>query len=468
MSKKRVYGKRKADAPRAVFDENSPLKASRWTKRLSPASPSTSPTDSAKTSPPQSQPKSDRQKSNKSSQAEPKLGGKAESRIEKEAVGSGYSYCGQEKTAERNSGKKCLVEEALDHVERRIAGIRIEDGIATNNGIESESGWERTKREHELHGIENTDSRHEPGLESRSSYPKGSHSETVEPKSKAHHQKRTSAGIKSGQSPAPADADAEAVMRPTRKKKPPPTKPRRHRSSGFVHDDRSTACARPILNEALSSTASQGVQRFNSWASRAGNMLNVIKIAEGSYGEVYSMCLRPEMCHGLSKSKLERLRSYGEAIFKVVPLRAQSGPGSKKFTGVDEIVSEVRMLKYLDPVPGFARFREIHVVRGRFPKTFQDAWDLYKRTRPADDCLNPNPASKKAYPDSQLWAILEMDDAGCELEKFPWRSIFQIYDIFWGVSMALARAEEYALFEVCHKMRVDISRGFGSANGFTA
>jgi serine/threonine-protein kinase haspin len=41
-----------------------------------------------------------------------------------------------------------------------------------------------------------------------------------------------------------------------------------------------------------------------------------------------------------------------------------------------------------------------------------------------------------------------MDDAGCELEKFSWSSIFQVYDIFWGVAMALARAEEYALFEV--------------------
>lgn len=229
---------------------------------------------------------------------------------------------------------------------------------------------------------------------------------------------------------------------PARKKKPAP-----RLSSGCVQDEKANEYARSILNEALSPIAAQGVQKFSSWAARGGNMLQVVKLAEGSYGEVYKMCLREEVCkQEMSKSKLAKLRAYGDGVFKVVPLRAVKGLGSKKFTSVDEIVSEVKMLKYLDPIPGFARFREIHVVQGRFPESFQEAWNYYKKAK--DDCLNPNPASKRAYPDSQMWAIIEMDDAGCELEKFCWSSIFQIYDIFWGVAMALARAEEYALFEV--------------------
>ncbi|KAJ6049929.1 hypothetical protein N7444_006645 [Penicillium canescens] len=192
--------------------------------------------------------------------------------------------------------------------------------------------------------------------------------------------------------------------------------------------------------------AAQSIQKFGSWASRSANMFDVAKLAEGSYGEVYKLHLREEACRPVvSKSRLAKLKSYGDGVFKVVPLRAKSGPGSKKFTSIEEIVSEVKMLKYLDPIPGFARFREIHVVQGRFPEPFQNAWDHYKKTK--DDCMNPNPSNKRAYPDTQLWAIIEMDDAGCELEKFAWSSIFQIYDIFWGVAMALARAEEYALFE---------------------
>ncbi|KAJ5090212.1 hypothetical protein N7532_008896 [Penicillium argentinense] len=222
--------------------------------------------------------------------------------------------------------------------------------------------------------------------------------------------------------------------------------PTGRRSSGFVHDAKANNYVRPILDEALSPIASQSIQRFETWASRSANMFHVVKLAEGSYGEVYKLHLHEEGARPMvSKSKLAKLKAYGDGVFKVVPLRAQSGPGSKKFTSIEEIVSEAKMLKYLDPIPGFARFREIHVVQGRFPESFQKAWDYYKKTK--DDCLNPNPASKKAYPDSQLWAIVEMDDAGRELEKFTWSSIFQIYDIFWGVAMALTRAEEYAMFE---------------------
>lgn len=233
-------------------------------------------------------------------------------------------------------------------------------------------------------------------------------------------------------------------MRTPRKKK---TNPTGRRSSGFVHDTKANAYVRPILNEALSPIASQSVQKFSTWASRSATMFHVAKLAEGSYGEVYKLHLRDEASRPpVSKSKLAKLRAYGDGVFKVVPLCAQRGPRSKKFTPVTEIVSEVKLLKYLDPIPGFARFREIHVVQGRFPETFQRAWDHYKETK--DDCWNPDPSSKKAYPDTQLWAIIEMDDAGCELEKFSWSSIFQIYDIFWGVAMALARAEEYAMFEV--------------------
>ncbi|GES59453.1 haspin protein kinase [Aspergillus terreus] len=227
----------------------------------------------------------------------------------------------------------------------------------------------------------------------------------------------------------------------TRKVKPAP-----RLSSGCVTDEGINAYARPILDEAISPVAAQSVQKFSSWAARAGNLLEVVKIAEGSYGEVYKLRLREEVCKkAMSKSKLARLKAYGDGVFKIVPLRARRGPGSKKYTSVDEIVSEVRMLKYLDPIPGFARFREIHVVQGRFPESFQAAWDYYKETK--DDCLNPDPSNRRAYPETQLWAIVEMDDAGCELEKFAWSSVFQIYDIFWGVAMALARAEEYAMFE---------------------
>lgn len=223
-----------------------------------------------------------------------------------------------------------------------------------------------------------------------------------------------------------------------------------HPADDYVQDEKVNAYVRPILNEAVSSLAAQGVQKFRAWAARSERAFDTVKIAEGSYGEVFKLRLRDDA------ERRTKLRIYGEGVFKVVPLRAQQGAGSKKFTRIDEIVAEVKLLKLMDPIPGFARFREVHVVQGRFPESFQRAWMVYKQTK--DDCMNPNPANKRAYADNQLWAILEMDDAGIELEKFRWSTMFQVYDIFWGVAMALARAEELALFEVCFHYNLFVDR----------
>lgn len=234
--------------------------------------------------------------------------------------------------------------------------------------------------------------------------------------------------------------------RPPRAKPSQKPKPIQRLSSGCVEDGRTNQYVQRILDEAASQIASRGVQKFSSWAARSECAFDPVKIAEGSYGEVYKLRLKEELCkRNMSKSRLANLRDYGEGVFKIVPLRAQKGLGSKKFTTIDEIVAEVKLLKLLDPIPGFARFREVHVVQGRFPPSFQRAWDSYKAE--GKDCQNPNPANKRAYSEQQLWAILEMDDAGIELEQFKWSSVFQVYDIFWGVAMGLARAEEYALFE---------------------
>ncbi|KAL4943700.1 hypothetical protein BDV06DRAFT_234390 [Aspergillus oleicola] len=385
-SKRKVYGKRRTDAPRAVFDERSPAK--------------------------------------------PQEVAKAE-----------------------------IVEDAIDCIQAKLAHIRIDEGSVVQDA-------EEQSKQEENDGITETEaptaiandepvpqpeplaepvSTREPTLKSTPK-PKKTYQTMVEvritPRGITPKMKKLAKEVKSG-APSEAPGSLDSCKRSTRKAK---AKPTRRASSGYVSNEKATSYVRDILDQTLSSAAAQGIQKFDSWAARAGEMLEVVKLAEGSYGEVYKLRLRGDICQKkMSRSKLARLKACGDGVFKVVPLRAQSGPGSKKFTSIEEIVAEVKMLKYLDPIPGFARFREVHVVQGRFPEAFQKAWDHYKKTK--DDCLNPNPLSKRAYPDSQIWAIVEMDDAGCELEKFSWSSIFQVYDIFWGVAMSLARAEEYALFE---------------------
>ncbi|KAF4269428.1 hypothetical protein KXW98_008940 [Aspergillus fumigatus] len=332
------------------------------------------------------------------------------------------------------------VRDAVDGIQAKLAKVTLNESSA-DSGSEEESAQSL----HEENGVEHTPTPTLEALEPETARTRSPAHESL--KSEKRYERMVEVRITPRKleteptSDTKYDCFTSSKARKTRQKKPA-----QRLSSGLVPDEKVNAYVRTVLDEAVSPIAAQGVQKFDSWAARAGNALEVVKLAEGSYGEVYKLRLREEVCRReMSKSKLARLRAYGDGVFKVVPLRAQSGPGSKKFTSVEEIVSEVKMLKYLDPIPGFARFREIHVVQGRFPDSFQAAWDHYKKTK--DDCMNPNPSSKRAYPDTQLWAIVEMDDAGCELEKFSWSSIFQIYDIFWGVAMALARAEEYALFE---------------------
>ncbi|KAL4869100.1 hypothetical protein BDV12DRAFT_89048 [Aspergillus spectabilis] len=377
--KRRVYGKRTTDAPRAVFDQRSPAK-----------------------------------------------------KTERDAL-----------------------EDGVDYIEAKLANIQINE-TAVVEDVQEDDNQESTDTisETQTHIVDETPTPAQEKSTELSAEPVSI--QRLSPKSTPVNKKRYQTMVEVRITPrvilhepqgqvkeAPIESSEclDGYKRGTRK-----GKPSRRAASDYVLDDKAASYVLSILEETLSPVAAQGIQKFDAWAARAGDMLEVVKLAEGSYGEVYKLRLREDICQReMSRSKLARLRACGDGVFKVVPLRAQSGPGSKKFTSIEEIVAEVKMLKYLDPIPGFARLREIHIVQGRFPETFQKAWDHYKKTK--DDCLNPNPSSKRAYPDSQIWAIIEMDDAGSELEKFSWSSIFQVYDIFWGVAMALARAEEYALFE---------------------
>ncbi|KAL4970742.1 uncharacterized protein BDV14DRAFT_1216 [Aspergillus stella-maris] len=384
-SKRKVYGKRRTDAPRAVFDERSPAKSQEVLK-----------TEIVEDT---------------VNRIQAKL---ADIRIDEEPI------------TKEDEGASKLSEDATTADAKDPTPIAIEEPIPEPEPLaEPEQTREPTPKSTPKPKIFQT------MVEVR-----------ITPRVMTPKAKDISKEVQN-ETPSKTPVSLGIYKRSTRKVK---AKPARRASSGYVSNEKATSYVRDILDQTLSPAAAQGIQKFDSWADRAGEMLEVVKLAEGSYGEVYKLRLREDICQKeMSRSKLARLKACGDGVFKVVPLRAQSGPGSKKFTSIEGIVAEVKMLKYLDPIPGFARFREVHVVQGRFPEAFQKAWDHYKKTK--DDCLNPNPSSKRAYPDSQIWAIVEMDDAGCELEKFSWSSIFQVYDIFWGVAMSLARAEEYALFE---------------------
>jgi serine/threonine-protein kinase haspin len=189
----------------------------------------------------------------------------------------------------------------------------------------------------------------------------------------------------------------------------------------------------PLLLEA----SSHDVADFKAWASRLSKRYEVVKLAEGSFGEVFKL-------HKKSASAAAVLDVHGGCILKVVPLLAESGPGSKDHTAtsIDGIVRESKVLKAMAVIPGFTAFRELHVVKGKYPDSFLEAFRSFKEER--NDCDNEDP---ERFSSDQLFAIIEMDDAGVDLDSLRKPSVFQVFDIFWSCVVILANAEEKVDFE---------------------
>lgn len=100
----------------------------------------------------------------------------------------------------------------------------------------------------------------------------------------------------------------------------------------------------------------------------------------------------------------------------------------------------------MTPVPGFTNFRDVRVVQGRPPAPLVDAWRAFDRDVRRSEF--PDPGKRSSYPDTQLWAVVEMQDAGVDLETRVVRDVWEAWDAFWGIASALAKGEEYAEYEV--------------------
>lgn len=202
-----------------------------------------------------------------------------------------------------------------------------------------------------------------------------------------------------------------------------------------MNDPKFVEYIRPLLVEA----GSNDVVDFKEWANRLSKKFRVVKLAEGSFGEVFKL-------RGKSRDVTAApvLDACGGCILKVVPLLADSGPGSKdcNTTSIAGIVRESKLLKIMDVVPGFTRFRKLHVVQGKYPDSFLEAFRDFKDE--GKDCENEDP---ERFSSKQVFAVIEMDDAGFDLDSLRKPSVFQVHDIFWSVVILLANAEDQVEFE---------------------
>ncbi|KAL6711601.1 hypothetical protein ACN47E_004535 [Coniothyrium glycines] len=207
---------------------------------------------------------------------------------------------------------------------------------------------------------------------------------------------------------------------------------------------------------------------FEDWSAELEPHFEISKIAEASFSEVYRLSAL------YSTSGLKQ-----ESVLKVVALktppdiplpcqtqtraaRDREGQLTKELADRDErdqwkshiadVLSEVKLLQNLNHIPGFTVFRDLTIVQGRPSVAMNEAWKSWNKARPRGKKSEfPDPSKKSSYDELQLWAVVEMQDAGTDCEKVMelggFTSVWEIWDIFWGVCMSIAKAEEACNFE---------------------
>ncbi|KAK2055131.1 hypothetical protein LY76DRAFT_521069 [Colletotrichum caudatum] len=165
------------------------------------------------------------------------------------------------------------------------------------------------------------------------------------------------------------------------------------------------------------------------------------KIAEASYAEVYRV--RNE--RGTSIIKCIRLESPIKAQTKA---QERSGLVDEEPHSEDDMRGELRISEWLADIPGFVIYKERYLVRGRAPKCLLETHQAFHRKmkRKDPDRLQFYPSPSR-YLDDTTFLVVELGDAGTALEDFELASSSQLWDIFFHVAIALARAEDLACFE---------------------
>lgn len=197
---------------------------------------------------------------------------------------------------------------------------------------------------------------------------------------------------------------------------------------------------------------------FDIWSTQLSSHFSINKIAEASFGEVYRLSLLED---------IPEISRSDESVFKIIPLRAPSStlPTDKRkrkaaltkqemMSKPEDVANEVKLLQRMSAIPGFTNFRDMRILQGRPPEAFSaafKAWNAEQKTKKKDLSHFPDPSKKASYSEDQLWAVIEMQDAGNDLERIvesgECTSIWTVWDIFWQVVLSLAKGEEGAEFE---------------------
>lgn len=182
--------------------------------------------------------------------------------------------------------------------------------------------------------------------------------------------------------------------------------------------------------------------RVLSWEDVCPHGDRIEKIAEASYAEVY----RVTNDRGTSIIKVIRLHSPIKSKTKA---QERSKLVDEEPHAEEDINGELQISEWLADIPGFVVYKERYVVQGMATRQLLETHQVFqrrmKRQDPGRAQFYPSPSR---YLDETRFLVVELGDAGIALEDWKPTTESQLWDIFFLVAVALARAEDLAMFEV--------------------
>lgn len=168
----------------------------------------------------------------------------------------------------------------------------------------------------------------------------------------------------------------------------------------------------------------------------------IVKIAEASYAEVYRVTNE----RGTSIIKVIRMESPIKAQTKT---QEKSGLVDEEAHSESDLMGELKISEWLADIPGFVVYKERYVVQGKACRELLETHQTFhkKAKRQDPDRLQFYPSPSRYLADTKF-LVVELGDAGSALEDFELTSTDQLWDIFFHVAIALARAEAHIEFEV--------------------
>ncbi|KAI1102652.1 hypothetical protein F4804DRAFT_312334 [Jackrogersella minutella] len=202
----------------------------------------------------------------------------------------------------------------------------------------------------------------------------------------------------------------------------------------------------PVISTATESSTieaaeTDGELQILSWVDICPTGDKIVKIAEASYAEVYRVTNE----RGTSIIKVIRMESPIKVQTKA---QQKSGLVDEEPHSESDLIGELKISEWLADIPGFVVYKERYIVQGKACKelleTHQSFHKKLKRQDPDRLQFYPSPSR---YLDGTKFLVVELGDAGIALEDFKLESSDQLWDIFFHVAIALARAEAHIEFE---------------------